>query len=60
MKGIKTGWTTTAGPCLATYVIRGGWELIVVLLGCKSLEARWSETNKLVNWTVLRMNKINE
>jgi D-alanyl-D-alanine carboxypeptidase len=41
-------------------MIRDDYDLIIILLGCKSLEARWIETNKLANWAVTRMKKINK
>jgi len=55
---VKTGITTTAGPCLATSISRDGYDLMVVLLCCKSQDARWIETNKLTNWSIARMNKM--
>mmetsp|Transcript_21229 Transcript_21229/g.20380 ORF Transcript_21229/g.20380 Transcript_21229/m.20380 type:complete len:84 (+) Transcript_21229:1317-1568(+) len=58
VKGIKTGVTNTAGPCLSTCLSRGDWEFIIVVLSCKSMEARWVETNKLANWTHQRLLKI--
>jgi D-alanyl-D-alanine carboxypeptidase (penicillin-binding protein 5/6) len=58
VSGIKTGVTSTAGPCLITSIKNEGCDLIIVLLGCKSMEARWLETNKLANWTVSRLKKI--
>jgi D-alanyl-D-alanine carboxypeptidase len=58
VNGIKTGITTSAGPCLATHLCKDGYDLIIVLLNCKSTEARWIETNKLANWSIARMNKI--
>lgn len=58
--GIKTGITTSAGPCLATSLVRDDYDLIIILLGCKSLEARWVETNKLAQWAVTRMKKIHK
>ena len=32
--------------------------MAVVILNCKSMEARWIETMKLANWTVKRFNKM--
>jgi D-alanyl-D-alanine carboxypeptidase len=58
VSGIKTGITTSAGPCLATYLNKDGYDLIIVLLCCKSPEARWVETNKLANWSITRLKKI--
>lgn len=58
VNGIKTGVTTSAGPCLVTSLSKDGYDLIIVLLCCKSLEARWIETNKLANWSIARMSKM--
>jgi D-alanyl-D-alanine carboxypeptidase len=58
VSGIKTGITVAAGPCLATCLNREGLDLVIVLLCCKSLEARWVETNKLANWSIARLKKI--
>ena len=56
--GIKTGVTTTAGPCLATSLSKDGYDLVIVLLCCKSMEARFIETSKLAKWTIGRLKKI--
>lgn len=58
VNGVKTGVTISAGPCLSTSISKDGYDLIVVLLNCKSLDARWVETHKLANWCAARMNKI--
>ena len=52
--GIKTGVTPTAGPCLAvTFKSRcNQFEFIVVVLNCKSREARFVEIPKLINWAM--------
>ena len=60
VNGIKTGITTSAGPCLATSITKDDYDLIVILLCCKSLEARWIETNKLANWSLARMKKLKQ
>ena len=31
-RGVKTGWTPAAGPCVVALVERGGAELLLVLL----------------------------
>lgn len=47
LKGVKTGWTESAGECLIAYVARNEREIITVILGSKD---RFSETERLVNW----------
>lgn len=46
--GLKTGITDTAGPCLASSYrcLRNGEtvKLLCVLLNCKSMDHRWTET----------------
>ncbi len=49
-KGIKTGTTEVAGACLVSSAIRGDRHLIVVVLGAKSSEARYTETRNLFRW----------
>lgn len=53
--GIKTGVTTSAGPCLATAMKIDDQDLIVVLLNSKDMEVRWMETWKLAKWTASRL-----
>jgi serine-type D-Ala-D-Ala carboxypeptidase (penicillin-binding protein 5/6) len=48
--GIKTGTTDAAGACLVSSAIREGRHLIVVVLGAKSSEARYSDTRNLYRW----------
>lgn len=43
--GIKTGWTTRAGGCLAVAVERGGHTVIAVVLGSDDI---WSDMPRLV------------
>lgn len=49
-KGIKTGFTSSAGPCLASYYCTQNRNYTIVVLGCRSGEERWSETTQLLNW----------
>lgn len=58
--GIKTGVTQTAGPSLAVnYRTRcNSFDFIVVILNCKSREARFSEIPKLVDWACIKINKV--
>lgn len=54
--GIKTGITPSAGPCLAASVamtLSGKeYEFLVILLQSESMEARWTEVRRLVDWAV--------
>ncbi len=47
LKGIKTGWTESAGECLVAYTERDGHQVITVLLGSYD---RFGETKTLVEW----------
>ena len=55
--GCKTGITKSAGPCFSGYFSKvrrkGGYQIdnvIVVVLGCKSMGSRWIEVPSLVRW----------
>jgi D-alanyl-D-alanine carboxypeptidase len=58
--GVKTGITWSAGPCLScTYDSPdGNFKLLVVLVNCKSTEARWKEIPKLCEWAQTKINRI--
>ena len=58
--GIKTGVTPSAGPCLAvSFRSRCGvYDFIIVVLNCKSREARFIEIPKLVRWAMGRITKV--
>lgn len=49
--GIKTGFTYTAGPCLASCVRIDGLEYIIVVLGCETASMRFRDTETLRKWT---------
>ena len=49
-KGVKTGITETAGPCLASLVEIEGREFVIVVLGSRSLKARYKDTETLRLW----------
>lgn len=55
VKGVKTGYTPSAGLCLVTYVENGGHKLIAVIL---SSESRREEMKELLDYsfTVLGVN----
>jgi D-alanyl-D-alanine carboxypeptidase (penicillin-binding protein 5/6) len=48
--GVKTGTTNAAGACLVSLAQRGGEELLVVVLGATSSEARYTDTRNLFRW----------
>ena len=55
--GIKTGVTPSAGPCLAVcFKSRCGiYDFIIVVMNCKSREARFVEIPKLIRWAIGRI-----
>lgn len=48
--GVKTGTTTPAGACLVSWGERDGKELIVVVLGSTSSDARYVDARNLFRW----------
>lgn len=49
--GIKTGITSKAGGCLATaWTLDNREEAFIIVLGCKSTEARFKDTVKVMSW----------
>lgn len=46
-KGIKTGITPAAGPCLCFFVEKNKKSIVGVLLNSRSMDVRWSEAVKL-------------
>jgi D-alanyl-D-alanine carboxypeptidase (penicillin-binding protein 5/6) len=48
--GIKTGYTSKAGHCLAASATRGNLTLISVVLGCNSSTIRFKESRKLLDY----------
>jgi D-alanyl-D-alanine carboxypeptidase len=53
-KGTKTGVTDSAGPCLACTYENGLSHFVIILLNSKSMEERWKEIPKLVEWATKR------
>jgi D-alanyl-D-alanine carboxypeptidase len=47
--GVKTGITDAAGPCLSV-CSRGNCPTVVVLLNSRSMEDRWVEARRLIDW----------
>ncbi len=48
--GLKTGFTTQAGYCLAATARRGNTRLIAVVLGDTSSDARFADTAAMLQW----------
>ncbi len=48
--GVKTGTTDAAGACLVSSGQRGEDELLVVVLGSASSDARYIDTRNLFRW----------
>lgn len=48
--GIKTGWTTAAGGCLAASAKRGEVELIAVVMHSPDNETRFDDATNLLNY----------
>jgi D-alanyl-D-alanine carboxypeptidase (penicillin-binding protein 5/6) len=53
--GVKTGTTRAAGACLVSCGRRGDDELLVVILGAKSSDARYADTRNLFRWAWLQL-----
>lgn len=47
IKGVKTGWTESAGECLISFVERENHGIITVVLGSQD---RFGETSHLIEW----------
>lgn len=65
VKGIKTGTTNQAGNCLVTDIEENGMEFITVLLGAKTSDSKFTETQKLFqygfeNYTLTKMHEKND
>lgn len=52
--GCKTGITEAAGPCLAASFKKDQMNYVVVILQSKSMEARWEEVPKLIQWAIMK------
>lgn len=51
-EGVKTGVTTTAGPCLSEAFTYKNVQYTMVMLNCKTMDLRWQEAVKLAQWVV--------
>ena len=59
-KGVKTGVTPAAGPCLAASFEKDSLHLIVIVMNTKTMDNRWVEVPKLTLWAINRLNKLCE
>lgn len=50
--GCKTGITNAAGPCFCGAYEKNGHKFIVVVLSSKTMDIRWVEVPKLVDWAI--------
>lgn len=50
VKGLKTGYTNTAGNCLTTYYEKDGRKLVAVITNTASNGARFDDTRALLNY----------
>ena len=51
VNGIKTGTTSQAGNCLITDIRKNGIDIITIIVGAKTKERRFSETNKMIDYS---------
>ncbi|CAD8168945.1 unnamed protein product [Paramecium octaurelia] len=49
-RGVKTGITKEAGPCVVEYFEDTENSYIIVLLNCRSVDHRWQDAIKLLDW----------
>lgn len=58
--GTKTGITDAAGPCLSAAYENGNDKFVVILLNSKTMDHRWQEVPKLIDWAISRKNRFKE
>jgi D-alanyl-D-alanine carboxypeptidase (penicillin-binding protein 5/6) len=51
-QGVKTGVTSAAGPSLSAYYEDEKDAYIIILLSSATMDIRWLEAMKLVNWSI--------
>lgn len=57
--GIKTGWTTAAGGCLAASAKRGEVELIAIVMRSTNQDTRFDDATNLFNYGFERVRMVN-
>lgn len=50
IEGVKTGYTSDAGFCFVAAAKRGDVELVGVVMGARSNDARFAQMRKLLDW----------
>lgn len=53
--GVKTGTTSAAGACLVSCAQRGNRQLLMVVLGASSSDARYTDSRNLYRWAWQRL-----
>jgi D-alanyl-D-alanine carboxypeptidase (penicillin-binding protein 5/6) len=48
--GVKTGTTNAAGACLVSHAVRSDRQLLMVVLGATSSDARYTDSRNLYRW----------
>lgn len=56
--GIKTGWTSAAGGCLAASALRGEIELIAIIMHSEDVDTRFDDAKKLLDYGFSRVSQI--
>ena len=56
--GIKTGWTSAAGGCLAASAMRGEIELIAIIMHSEDVDTRFDDAKKLLDYGFARVSQI--
>lgn len=51
-RGVKTGTTRTAGSCLVSYGVHQDRHLIMVILGARGNQGRYTDTRNLFRWAI--------
>lgn len=57
-EGVKTGYTTHAGPCLCVCLKYKATRIVVTVLGARDREERWSEVPRLARWALLAASQL--
>jgi D-alanyl-D-alanine carboxypeptidase (penicillin-binding protein 5/6) len=47
--GLKTGVTKSAGPCLSSIWNKDGIDITIIVLKCKNIDDRFSDSLKILN-----------
>ena len=58
--GCKTGVTDAAGPCLSAVWEQDETALVFILMCSQSMDARWKEVPRLLEWALAKKKIIEE